>query len=68
MGYFILLSRHYSVFERSSYSVRFKSAVLKSVYGQAVALFKEVRHIEMPKAAPKVHLSFSKTKDDIERK
>jgi len=31
--------------------------------------FKVVKHIEMPKAAlQKVHLSFSKTKDDIEMK
>jgi len=32
------------------------------------SLIKEMRHIEMPKAAPKVHLSFSKTRDDIEMK
>jgi len=30
--------------------------------------FKDVRHIEMPKAAQKVHLSFSKTRDEIEMK
>jgi len=29
---------------------------------------KEIRHIEMPKAAPKSPFSFSKTRDDFEMK
>ena len=45
-----------------SCSVSFKSYI-------NVLMIKVVKHIEMPKAAPpKVHLSFSKTRDDIEMK
>jgi len=36
---------------------------------ETVHCLKVVIHVEMPKAAPKkVHLSFSKTRDDIEMK
>jgi len=44
------------------------SRLIQHTSNVSVIWVKEVRHIVMPKAAPKVNLSFSKTRDDIEMK